>query len=110
MRLPVSVMMISSPEPLTSASPSSTMKMKPRLTPSTCSIDQSVTIIHETDQSEAVIAGIALGVARRQTSAWFLLLAFASHKWVISGCLGLKWARSAVCGHKTRQSVLSSIS
>lgn len=40
--------------------------------------------------------GIALGVARRQTSAWFLLLAFASHKWVISGCLGLKWARSAL--------------
>mgnify|MGYP003338701832 CR=1 FL=1 len=29
-------------------------------------------------------------------SVWFLLLAFASHKWVISGCLGLKWARSAV--------------
>jgi len=40
--------------------------------------------------------GMALGVTRRQTSAWFLLLAFASHKWVISGCLGLKWARSAV--------------
>jgi len=40
--------------------------------------------------------GIALGVARRQSSAWFLLLAFASHKWVISGCLGLKWARSAL--------------
>ena len=29
---------------------------------------------------------------------WFLLLAFASHKWVISACLGLKWARSAVGG------------
>ena len=40
--------------------------------------------------------GMALGVARRQSSVWFLLLAFASHKWVISGCLGLKWARSAV--------------
>merc|ERR1712079_136139 len=40
--------------------------------------------------------GIALGVARRQSSAWFLLLAFASHKWVISSCLGLKWARSAL--------------
>jgi len=40
--------------------------------------------------------GIALGVAKRQSSAWFLLLAFASHKWVISACLGLKWARSAL--------------
>ena len=40
--------------------------------------------------------GMALGVASRQSSAWFLLLAFASHKWVISGTLGLKWARSAV--------------
>merc|ERR1712154_662856 len=40
--------------------------------------------------------GVALGVARRESSAWFLLLAFASHKWVISACLGLKWARSAL--------------
>merc|ERR1740128_423117 len=40
--------------------------------------------------------GIALGVARRESSVWFLLLAFASHKWVIAGCLGLKWARSAL--------------
>merc|ERR1719189_1278962 len=40
--------------------------------------------------------GVALGVAKRQSSAWFLLLAFASHKWVISACLGLKWARSAL--------------
>merc|ERR1719381_160566 len=40
--------------------------------------------------------GMALGVASRQSSAWFLLLAFASHKWVISGCLGLKWGRSAL--------------
>merc|ERR550525_1616478 len=40
--------------------------------------------------------GVALGVARRQASVWFLLLAFASHKWVIAGCLGLKWARSAL--------------
>ena len=40
--------------------------------------------------------GIALGVAHRESSVWFLLLAFASHKWVIGGCLGLKWARSAV--------------
>merc|ERR1719376_932696 len=39
--------------------------------------------------------GVALGVARRESSVWFLLLAFASHKWVISSCLGLKWARSA---------------
>jgi len=38
--------------------------------------------------------GVALGVARRESSVWFLLLAFASHKWVISSCLGLKWARS----------------
>ena len=40
--------------------------------------------------------GVALGVARRESSVWFLLLAFASHKWVIAGTLGLKWARSAV--------------
>ena len=42
------------------------------------------------------MSGVALGVAKRQSPAWFLLLAFASHKWVISACLGLKWARSAV--------------
>jgi len=40
--------------------------------------------------------GVALGVARRESSVWFLLLAFASHKWVIAGTLGLKWARSAL--------------
>ena len=40
--------------------------------------------------------GVALGVARRESSVWFLLLAFASHKWVIAGCLGLSWARSPV--------------
>jgi len=40
--------------------------------------------------------GVALGVARRESSVWFLLLAFASHKWVIAGCLGLAWARSAL--------------
>jgi len=40
--------------------------------------------------------GMALGVTRRHTSAWFLLLAFASHKWVIAGTVGLKWARSAL--------------
>lgn len=40
--------------------------------------------------------GVALGVARRESSVWFLFLAFASHKWVIAGCLGLKWARSAL--------------
>eukprot|EP00088_Acartia_fossae_P014480 TRINITY_DN17759_c0_g1_i1.p1 TRINITY_DN17759_c0_g1~~TRINITY_DN17759_c0_g1_i1.p1 ORF type:complete len:336 (-),score=37.10 TRINITY_DN17759_c0_g1_i1:117-1085(-) len=40
--------------------------------------------------------GIALGVARQESSVWFLLLAFASHKWVISACLGVKWARSSI--------------
>ena len=40
--------------------------------------------------------GIALGVCKRTSSVWFLLLAFASHKWVISGTLGLNWARSPV--------------
>jgi len=40
--------------------------------------------------------GIALGVCKRATSVWFLLLAFASHKWVISGTLGMNWARSPV--------------
>ena len=43
--------------------------------------------------------GIALGVCKRATSVWFLLLAFASHKWVISGTLGMNWARSPVCSH-----------
>lgn len=38
--------------------------------------------------------GIALGVARRESSVWFLVLAFASHKWVISACLGLNWGKS----------------
>jgi zinc transporter 1/2/3 len=40
--------------------------------------------------------GIALGVARQESAVWFLLLAFASHKWVISACLGVKWSRSSI--------------
>ena len=40
--------------------------------------------------------GIALGVNESQTDTYFLLAAFASHKWVISGTVGLNWARSAV--------------
>ena len=40
--------------------------------------------------------GIALGVAKDPTQTFFLLAAFASHKWVISGTVGLNWARSAV--------------
>jgi len=40
--------------------------------------------------------GIALGVAKNPSEVWFLLLAFASHKWVISGTLGINWARSAM--------------
>merc|ERR1719153_1173436 len=33
--------------------------------------------------------GIALGVNKRTTGVYFLLLAFASHKWVISATSGL---------------------
>jgi len=40
--------------------------------------------------------GIALGVNKRTTGVYFLLLAFASHKWVISATLGLNWARSPI--------------
>ena len=40
--------------------------------------------------------GIALGVCQYQTETYFLLAAFASHKMVISGTVGLNWARSAV--------------
>jgi len=40
--------------------------------------------------------GIALGVARQESAVWFLLLAFASHKWVISACLGVKWSSSGI--------------
>ncbi|XP_023347914.1 zinc transporter ZIP1 [Eurytemora carolleeae] len=40
--------------------------------------------------------GIALGVSRKESAVWFLLLAFASHKWVIAGCLGMKWSSSAL--------------
>merc|ERR1719447_881957 len=40
--------------------------------------------------------GIALGVNTSSTSTFFLLAAFASHKWVISGTVGLNWARSAL--------------
>jgi len=40
--------------------------------------------------------GIALGVSRQESAVWFLLLAFASHKWVIGACLGMKWSRSAL--------------
>ena len=42
--------------------------------------------------------GIALGVCKTQTETYFLLAAFASHKWVIAGTVGLNWARSPV-GH-----------
>jgi len=40
--------------------------------------------------------GIALGVASQESAVWFLLLAFASHKWVISACLGVKWSESQI--------------
>ena len=40
--------------------------------------------------------GIALGVCKTQTETYFLLAAFASHKWVIAGTVGLNWARSPV--------------
>ena len=40
--------------------------------------------------------GIALGVTHNSTECFFLLAAFASHKWVIAGTVGLNWARSAV--------------
>jgi len=40
--------------------------------------------------------GIALGVSRTTSSVYFLLLAFATHKWVISGTMGLNWARSKI--------------
>jgi len=40
--------------------------------------------------------GIALGVSKQESAVWFLLLAFASHKWVIGACLGMKWSRSAL--------------
>lgn len=40
--------------------------------------------------------GIALGVTKDPTTTFFLLAAFASHKWVISGTVGLNWARSAL--------------
>jgi len=38
--------------------------------------------------------GIALGVETSTTATYFLLAAFASHKVVISGTVGLNWARS----------------
>ena len=40
--------------------------------------------------------GIALGVETSTTATYFLLAAFASHKVVISGTVGLNWARSQV--------------
>jgi len=40
--------------------------------------------------------GIALGVTHNSTECFFLLAAFASHKWVIAGTVGLNWARSAL--------------
>jgi len=40
--------------------------------------------------------GIALGVTKTQTETYILLAAFAAHKWVISGTVGLNWARSAL--------------
>ena len=41
-------------------------------------------------------AGISLGVQRDATNTFLMMAAFTSHKWVISGTVGLNWARSAV--------------
>ena len=35
-------------------------------------------------------------VSRTTSGVYFLLLAFATHKWVISGTMGLNWARSKI--------------
>ena len=35
-------------------------------------------------------------MSRTTSSVYFLLLAFATHKWVISGTMGLNWARSKI--------------
>ena len=41
-------------------------------------------------------SGISLGVQRDATNTFLMMAAFTSHKWVISGTVGLNWARSAV--------------
>jgi len=40
--------------------------------------------------------GISLGVQRDATNTFLMMAAFTSHKWVISGTVGLNWARSAL--------------
>ena len=54
--------------------------------------------------------GIALGVCKTQTETYFLLAAFASHKWVIAGTVGLNWARSPVGDTSTKPSLTQFIS
>ena len=39
---------------------------------------------------------LTVKVSRTTSSVYFLLLAFATHKWVISGTMGLNWARSKI--------------
>ena len=42
----------------------------------------------------AVFEGIALGLTRSESSVWFLFFAIASHKYVISFCIGMQFIAS----------------
>ena len=42
----------------------------------------------------AVFEGIALGLTDNSNSVWFLFFAIASHKYVISFCVGLQFVSS----------------
>ena len=42
----------------------------------------------------AVFEGVALGIAHDQSSVWYLFFAIASHKFVISFCVGMQFVSS----------------
>ncbi len=44
----------------------------------------------------AVFEGIALGLASNEKSVWFIFFAIASHKYVISFCVGMQFVTSGV--------------
>ena len=46
----------------------------------------------------AVFEGVALGIAHHESSVWYLFFAIASHKFVISFCVGMQFINSGTTG------------
>ncbi len=54
----------------------------------------------------AVFEGIALGLTSSVKSVWFIFFAIASHKFVISFCVGMQFVTSGTLKKRGRQSTL----